>query len=199
MNSGVTSERVYDALKRRLLAGELQPGEKLEPARFAEELNSSVTPVRDALHRLTGERLIEARTSDGFHVPLVTEPGLRDLYTWHHNLVRLAIANWQEGARAPSPSELPIDLTRATPQFFRLIADRSENAEHGRQVAAAGDRLAAIRIVEPMVLSDLEAELRDLAVSLDTAPAATLVKQIGLYHRRRSRAVPAIVRYLYRG
>lgn len=198
MNSGVTAERVYDALKRRLLAGELQPGEKLEPARFAEDLNSSVTPVRDALHRLTGERLIEARTSDGFHLPLITEPGLRDLYAWHGQLVRLAITHWPRGGTTDTPSELPIDLARATPILFRQIVARSGNPEHVRQIAAASDRLAAARVAEGEVLTGLEIELRELAVALDTATPAIVVQQVGRYHRRRIRAVSAIVRGLYR-
>jgi len=42
MNAGVTSERVYDALKARLLGGGVLPGERLEPKKPANLLASSV-------------------------------------------------------------------------------------------------------------------------------------------------------------
>lgn len=45
MNAGTTAARVYDALKALLLSGTVIPGGHLEPARLAENLASSVTPV----------------------------------------------------------------------------------------------------------------------------------------------------------
>ena len=58
---------------------------------LADELNASVTPVRDALHRLTGERLVEAPRHEGFRVPMITETMLRHLYAWHLDLLLLAV------------------------------------------------------------------------------------------------------------
>uniref|UniRef100_UPI000A6AA556 GntR family transcriptional regulator n=1 Tax=Sphingomonas asaccharolytica TaxID=40681 RepID=UPI000A6AA556 len=100
MNPGATSERVFDALKHDILSGELPPGTKLEPAALADRLNSSVTPVRDALHRLAGALLVEMRASEGFYLPFVTEPGLRDLYAWNAELVRTLVRAWPD-RRAP--------------------------------------------------------------------------------------------------
>ncbi|WP_204279852.1 GntR family transcriptional regulator, partial [Serratia marcescens] len=54
---GATFERVYHELKRMLAEDELPPGSPIEPARIGEQIASSITPIRDALHRLTGERL----------------------------------------------------------------------------------------------------------------------------------------------
>ena len=48
-------EPTYDTLRRRLVAGDWPPRCRLEAARLAEELGVSITPVRDALNRLTGE------------------------------------------------------------------------------------------------------------------------------------------------
>ena len=67
------------------------PGDRLEPALLSEELNASVTPVRDALHRLTGERLVEAPRHEGFRTPMMTETPLRQLYSWHLDLLLLAL------------------------------------------------------------------------------------------------------------
>lgn len=198
MNSGATSERVYDALKRRILSGELLPGEKLEPATFAEELGSSITPVRDSLHRLTGERLVETRTSEGFHLPLVTEPLLRDRYTWNSQLTRLIINAWPRDGAAPRANGLSADLGRSTRGLFELIGARSDNKVHAEQIDAASDRLAAPRAAEMGVLTNLEAELRAIAMAFDNAEPRSLVKLLAAYHRRRIQAADAIVRALYR-
>jgi len=195
--AGATSERVYDALKRLILSGSIMPGERLEPAAFAEQLSSSVTPVRDALHRLEGERLVSTRASEGFHLPIVTEPGLRDLYRWNAQLMRVIARSWPERAMPCHADSLPVDLHRATRAFFALFAARSSNAEHGEQVDHANDRLSAARIAEARVLNALEGELRAMAVLFDRDVTSALLKAVDAYHRRRLAATPAIVRALY--
>ena len=52
MNAGPTAERVYDTLKRAMMERRFRPGDRLDPAMLAEDLNSSTTPVREALDRL---------------------------------------------------------------------------------------------------------------------------------------------------
>ena len=86
-----TFERVYAAIKQRLRQGAYRPGERLEPALLSDELNARVTPVRDALHRLTGERLVDAPRHEGFRAPMLTETTLRHLYLWHRDLLLLAV------------------------------------------------------------------------------------------------------------
>lgn len=198
MNAGPTSERVYDALKFQLLTGSIPPDAKLEPAALAADLNSSVTPVRDALHQLCGERLVESRHSDGFHLPHVTEPALRDLYSWNAELIRLIVRAWPRAMTEPRADQLPAELHSATRAFFDLIAARSRNIEHAAQIEAASDRLSAARHAEPRVLSGLEAEIRALAVDFDNGPTSALATRLAAYHRRRIVAVPDIVRALYR-
>lgn len=197
MSSGVTSERVYDALQRRLLSGAHLPGERLEPARFAEELASSVTPVRDALNRLVGERLVETRASDGFRLPLVTEAHLRDLYRWNAAVIALATQAWAGTGAAHRADALAIDAPRAAAMLFALIGQRSSNPEHAVQLASCNDRLAAIRVAECYALRDSEAELRAMAIAFDHEPPPALLKLARAYHRRRIAAAPDIVRVRY--
>ncbi len=197
MSSGLTSERVYDALKCRLLSGALLPGARLEPARFAEELASSVTPVRDALNRMVGERLVEARASDGFHLPLVTEAHLRDLYAWNVALLGLAMQSWTIPSKGPRADGLAVDAPRATAMLFALVGLRSANPEHGAQIAACNDRLAAVRVAESHALPNGEAEIRAMAMAFDHDPPSALLKLARAYHRRRIAAAPDIVRARY--
>jgi len=197
MNSGVTAERVYDALKARLLSGEILPGERLEPKRFAEELASSVTPVRDALNRLSGERIVDTRTADGFHLPLMSEPVLRDLYQWNGQLLRLASQAWCDGTSWPRADTLAADRISATCQLFELFGRRSNQVEHLAQIISVNDRLQAARIAETRVLEGIEAEIRAMAVGFDREAPPVLLRLVRAYHRRRTRAVPAIVRAIY--
>lgn len=59
------SKQVVDALKNMLLQGELEPGDRVNEVRIAEELGISRAPVREALHMLTTEGLIEIRPQKG--------------------------------------------------------------------------------------------------------------------------------------
>lgn len=199
MNAGATAERVYHALKRRLLSGEFVPGGRLEPARLSESLASSVTPVRDALHRLVGERLVESRASEGFHLPLVTEGTLRDQYRWHEDVLRLAIRAWpaDTSARHPSPplASEPGDTAAA---LFARIAAQSGIEEYILQLGGCTDRLTAARVAEQAVLDGIDGELRWLSAAFLDGPSGRLSKILRSYHRRRLRALPAIVRAIYR-
>ena len=199
VNAGVTSERVYDALKARLLGGGTLPGERLEPKKLASLLASSVTPVRDALHRLAGERIIEMRAAEGFQLPLVTEPGLRDLFNWNHELLRLALRRWAGGVPAALealPDGTDADQARA---LFGAIAARSGSAELVRQIEAASDRLAAARAAECCVLPGVPGELADLSAAIADGEAPPVARRIAAYHRRRLMRISAIVEALYRG
>lgn len=91
MSPGRTMMRVYGALKTRILAGAFEPGERLDPARFAPLVGTSRTPVRDALHRLSGERLVETWEDEGFRQPFVHEPAIRDLYGWANDVLQAAL------------------------------------------------------------------------------------------------------------
>src|SRR3954447_19738705 len=108
-----TFDRVYAAIKQRLREGVYRPGTRLEPALLSDELNASVTPVRDALHRLTGERLVEAPRHEGFRAPLLTEARLRHLYAWHHDLLLLAIMRRREKSPSCPPGADTTSLTDA--------------------------------------------------------------------------------------
>ena len=50
--------QVYQQLRRDLMAGRYEPGEKLKLRDLAEQLGISVTPVREALARLASDHAI---------------------------------------------------------------------------------------------------------------------------------------------
>lgn len=194
MSPGATFERIYCALKDQLGSGRYAAGEHLDPVRVAFELNSSITPVRDALHRLVGERLAEAPRNNGFRVPLMTEMGLRNLYAWNAKLLILA-ARPVRGQPPPpvSGEDRELSLIGYTERIFAAIAAATNNPEHAGTVERVSDRLRAARHVEIGLIGDTRAELEQIDRARLDRDFARLRKSLGLYHRRRERLAAEIV------
>ena len=76
----VVSTAVYDTVKEMLFDGVWGPGDRIDRKALAVRLGVSPTPVNDALHRLTGEGLVESRFRDGFFVPDYSDLELADLF-----------------------------------------------------------------------------------------------------------------------
>lgn len=198
MNSGPTSERVYDAIRRRILARDFHPGERLDPALLAQDLASSITPIRDALHLLTGRGLVETGTSEGFHIPHIDEPSLKDLYAWNLEVLALAIRSWpRDGRPAPSKDRTgdPADEIAA---LGVVIAQRSRNAEHLRAMLSLNERLQPLRVVEHLSIEPVEGEVEALGAALAEHEETQLRRLLLDYHRRRQRKAAEIVRAYYR-
>lgn len=190
-------------MKDRLGAGDFAPGEHLEPAVLGEQLFSSATPVRDVLHRLVGERLVEAPRNDGFRVPSPTEGELRGLYGWRKLLLDLALRGSPGIARpvaitVPTPEELPGKAAAATDNLFLSIARRSSRRELELAIANASERLGLFRQAECQLVIDLDDEVAALWQSLSTADWPTARRRISAFHRRREQLVPELLETAWR-
>ncbi|WP_426265237.1 GntR family transcriptional regulator [Sphingomonas sp. PWP1-2] len=191
MSPAQAMERSYATLKQMLREGAFAPGTRLEAIRLADELGVSMTPVRDVLHRLAGERLVEANSREGFHVPRFTEAMLRDLYEWNSALLIMAARTKRPGEEEKPIAplwEVPAGADRIAALFARIAA-AAPNHEIGDAIAAANDRLHPFRIVEQRILERVEGELEQLITRGSDQPHA-----IRRYHLRRMRAVPDLLR-----
>jgi DNA-binding GntR family transcriptional regulator len=61
-------EKVYSAVRDDIVNGRLHPGERIIESRIAQEIKTSRTPVREALHILEREGLLEAIPRVGYRV-----------------------------------------------------------------------------------------------------------------------------------
>lgn len=183
-------ERSYQALKQMLREGRFLPGARLEANRLSADLGVSMTPVRDALHRLVGERLIEASSGEGFHVPQLSEADLRDLYEWNSALLVIAIRT-SNGAdvHLPPVVEGAPDQAELTELLFSRIAQASPNRELLAALTSAGDRLHPFRVREPDVLAPMIGELEELG-----RRGSGQLLSVRRYHVRRIKAASALVR-----
>ena len=73
-------EKTYEYLKTGIFSGRFCPGERLAEEHLAEELGVSRTPVREALHKLEQDGLIEPLESRGFCIPNDSPEEIEDLF-----------------------------------------------------------------------------------------------------------------------
>lgn len=67
-------ERVYKVIKDLIVNGQFSAGERLVEAHIAEQINTSRTPVREALHILEREGLLESEPRVGYRIkPILWE------------------------------------------------------------------------------------------------------------------------------
>lgn len=81
-------ERVADALRAALIAGELRPGEVYSAPTLAARFGVSATPVREAMLDLVREGLVDTVPNKGFRVTAVSEKQL-DEYTHIRSLIEI--------------------------------------------------------------------------------------------------------------
>lgn len=83
--------RAYRALASGIVGGQIEPGTQLRPDLIAEQLEISVTPVREALHRLEGDGLLVKLPYHGWFVREFTEREVRELYAMRATLECFAV------------------------------------------------------------------------------------------------------------
>lgn len=193
MNPRGTFERVYDAIRHEVEAAQFLPGDHLEPFHLADRFNSSVTPVRDALQRLVGERLIEASPGEGFRMPLFTEMALRQLYEWNGQLLQLALKKQDSEDWTGWPEGEAVSLAGRTNRLFAAIAGRSGNGELMIAIQSLNSRLSMVRCWEANLLANIEGELQAIENYLVQDELAALRRALHSYHRRRQRIADRLV------
>lgn len=75
-----TSQRLRTQIEEAILAGQFQPGEKLDETLLAQAYSVSRTPIREALHQLAIAGLIEIRPRRGAIVATVTPQKLYEMF-----------------------------------------------------------------------------------------------------------------------
>lgn len=104
--------QVYQILREQILDGLFKPGETLLESRIADQLNVSRTPVREALRKLTSERLI---VSDGSELRVANPDteAILELYTCRSALEAIVAAKSSEIAEPAEIEEMEKTLNDA--------------------------------------------------------------------------------------
>ena len=187
-----------DALRDQLRRGRLVSGEPLTITDLAHDLGLSATPVREALSRLAGERLIEDRRGRGYFAPrfdvsdLVELYGLRRLYL----VEALASDGGPPSFPPPEASDPGLPPSAQMVKAFDWIVARAGNRALFDVYRQIGERLAPAVRVEGQVFP-LADELAELAAALDDPPRLRTV--LARLHAARRQRAPELMRALRAG
>lgn len=151
------AEQVYRQLEQGILDHEIPPGAKLIIDQIARDLGVSSTPVRDALNRLSTNRLVtfapyvgfrvrellsREEVAESFDARLPIESAACEMATAHLDKRTLeeirSIAKHIEESAYDGTAESYLEFTRANRQFHRLIVSTSNN----RYLLEAWDNLS---------------------------------------------------------
>lgn len=190
-------DRIYSALKHRILTCSLQPGQRLMEKELSQELGVSRTPLREALNRLSLEQLVFLTPYRGYAVAPVL---LADI----HNLseLRLIVESESAGLAAERANSEDVEQLKQLATLRYQPGDRATYDQYLRDNSAFHQALVRCTRnarLESVVASVLDQIQRPLYLGLDIgldADAATaehydLVEAVGQHDTARAREVMA--------
>jgi GntR family transcriptional regulator, carbon starvation induced regulator len=142
---GTLAMSIYGRLRRDILTGLFEPGERLRLDTLAERYDVGITPLREALNRLSAEELVLREGKRGFRVAPVSNADLADLGTtlcWVVDVtLRQSIAKgdeaWEEAvvlaAHRLQRLDNPAEETGVDPEW-----ERRHREFHMSLIAASG-------------------------------------------------------------
>jgi DNA-binding GntR family transcriptional regulator len=192
-------QKAYSHVRAAIFDGRIRPGERISEVQLAKDIGISRTPVREAVHMLASEGLVELLPGYGAYVPLPNADDLRQLFGLREALECYVV---QEAAARIEPYQLAAMEDCCRKQFDGI---RRYKASAGAQLDEATDlqiatadltfhrilfEACANRWVQKTV-SDLRLISRVLSRRVDTPKEEILSMLAFVYrcHRRILRAV----------
>lgn len=168
-NSG-SVERAYALLKEMAASYEFKPDSRLNETELAKRLETSRTPLREALNRLVAEGFLTFRSGQGFFCRSLTSAEIMDLYEARAAIeceaTRLAalradpkdvesLEHYLSGAGAEyQPGRSPVELVQLDEDFHMRLAALSGNSEMVRMLENIYGRIRYIRLIDLKTLSE---------------------------------------------
>ncbi|WP_105431545.1 GntR family transcriptional regulator [Neorhizobium sp. T6_25] len=103
---GSLSARIYNKVREGLIVGNFAPGERLLMQDLADQLGTSVTPVREACLRLVSEQALELRSGRFISVPSLSRSRYVQIKLIRMSLEGLAAELAAENVTEPEIKEL---------------------------------------------------------------------------------------------
>jgi DNA-binding GntR family transcriptional regulator len=188
-------EAAYEKLKSLVLTNQLRPNEHLQINSLADRLRVGVTPLREALIRLTGENLIESHPHRGFFAKVLTIAELNDLSQFAHLLLESSLHGgvdrfddeWSttgRGTKDLAHNHQSAEAgARAVEQLYERIVMASENAQMLRAIRNYNSRVHAVLLIfveqfeTPETTSGYVLAVTDLLVAGDRDTVLRMLRQ----------------------
>lgn len=173
---GDSVDRVRRYLERRILEGELKPGERLVEHDICRRVGCGRSPVREALRLLTAEGLAEVSPRRGARVTRITEEEVRDTFEVFDALETLVTRLAARHARPGHLRTLQTILAgmrrsvdggdvrgyfRLNDRFHRTIYEASGNRKLARLLLNLGKQITRFRFVALTTPGRMAASLRE--------------------------------------
>ena len=194
MCSARVLEPSYHSIKQRLMDGSWPWGLRLEAGKIADMLSTSITPVRDSLHRLVGEQMVSFAPGQGFYVPRMNETELRDLFELNLILLLAAIASSSQNSLVSvEDGPYPEQITK----IFVQLGGRSGNGALVASISALNNRLYQFRYWDASLFEDIDSELQELLAASNDDPTGSILRRLVMrYHNRRSAEAAGYIRLM---
>jgi DNA-binding GntR family transcriptional regulator len=152
--------KVYNHLREQILSGQVAPRQRLIETKIAQEIGTSRTPVREALHNLEVEGLIESIPRVGYRVKFLNPLELEEICAIRATIEEMA-AEWA--------------MAKA---HGKLVAELKKNIARAEKVLAAGT-------VKDFV--ELDAQFHEIIARLSGSPRLLELAQTLRRHMLRYR------------
>ena len=183
MCSARVLEPSYHSIKRRLMDGSWPWGSRLEAEKIADMESISITPTREILHRLVGEKMVSFAPGQGFYVPRMNETKLRGLFELNLILVRAAITSSSRNSSVISTDGAYPDQVS---NMFLQLGSRSGNGALIEGISGLNDRLRQFRRCDDRIFQDVDSELEYIKAAANDDPTGTVLRRLVIrYHNRR--------------
>jgi GntR family transcriptional regulator, carbon starvation induced regulator len=194
------TERAYQRLRAEILHGDLMPGERLRANDLQARFNLGLTPIREALARLSSENLVEIEANRGSRVSETSLAELADMMATRRQIEKLCLtaaiqngdADWEAEIVAAMHllSRTPLPDSVADNAAATLWEERHRRF-HSALVAACGspwllrfwnilaDHSERYRKFRLLHRHDAQAEVRDINAEHAALMEAMLDRDVG--------------------
>lgn len=197
-----SSDRIYDQLKAMAGTYRLPPGQRVNEVELARQLETSRTPLREALSRLASEGFLVATMNKGYHVPALDPGRVLSLYEFRATVetgcLQLVCERASDGAlkelRAfalcsrdePDEDARAVRLLQLDELFHERLATLSGNEEFKHAIRRINERIRFVRWIDMQNrragTQEEHLAIVDHLLVRDGAAAAALMR--GHIHRR---------------
>lgn len=204
------TESVYELLRDQVVHGSFRPGEQLYIEQLAERLNSSATPVREALVRLHAESLVTAVPSRGYFAKILSGAEVAAniqflVLILEHAILRSTPADGEAwpGTEAGVPAEDALEdpsgyaCTLAAEALFERIAALSGNVVMTDTMRSLSLQIRQVRLIyfeDGAARRRAQAELGALADALGAGRPQAAVRALHAHMADLSRRLETLVK-----
>lgn len=163
-------DRVYRRVKEMAASYQFKPDERLNESTLSILLDTSRTPLREALNRLVAEGFLTFRRGQGFFCRSLNPQEIMNLYEARAAIEAEAaslaarraavddvasLAAFLDGSREKYASGAsPVELVRLDEEFHLRLAGLSGNAEIVRLLENVNGRIHYVRLIDLQALSE---------------------------------------------